>query len=110
MEESKKLKPQNPSGPLIGLLIGIILVVVFIVLGVSYGERTVDLTAGSLLGLGAILCFFIWFRTKNVGYMVFMFWMGLMAVRNLLSLTDPTLVLIYRIIIVPILLLCKLMC
>ena len=104
MADTNKLKPEYPNGPLIGLLAGIFLIFVFILLGAKYGERTVDVVVGSLLGFGSIVCFFIWFRTKSVGYLVFMLWQGLMGVRNLLSLSDPTLVLIYRIIIIPILL------
>ena len=105
MEKTSKLKPENQSGPIFGLVIGILLIAGFVLMGILFGEKTVDRIAGSLMALCSLFCFFIWYRTRNVGYLIFMLWQGLMGVRNLLSLQDPTLVLSYRIIIVPLVLL-----
>lgn len=105
MDTNSKLKPENQNGPLIGLALGIVLITIFVLIGIFFGERIVDIVVGSLLALGAIFTFFIWYRTRNIGYLIFMLWLGLMSVRNLLSLQDPTLVLAYRIIIIPLLLL-----
>ena len=58
-----------------------------------------------LLGMGGILLFIVWFRTKNDGYFFLMLMQVVMAVRLLFIFEDPVLVTVYQITIVIIILL-----
>ena len=67
MEEKSKLKPLDEYAHIGGLIVGIILIVLFGVIWNLYGEYTVDIIAGILLGLGGIVNLFVWITNDNLG-------------------------------------------
>jgi hypothetical protein len=100
MEHNSKLKPLDENGPIVGLLLGLVMIIIFGVIWNISGEDTVDKIAGILLGLGGILSFLIWYRTKNIGHFSFMSWQIIMAIRLLFNFEDPVVVTVYRVVIV----------
>lgn len=97
MEQSSKLKSLDEHGPIVGLLLGIVMIVIFGFIWNIYGENTVDKIAGIILGLGGIINFWVYYRTKNFGYFYFSAWQLSMAVRLLFNFEDPLVVTLYRI-------------
>jgi len=100
MNNSSKLKPQDSKPLIVGIISGMIFTALSIYIWVQFGENTVDKLAGVVFSVGTLIHIVVWYRTKNVGYFVYVLLDFIMSIRLLAGFTNPPLVGVYRVILI----------